>query len=1533
MPSTSSELPLSDGTSQAQRHWPELDPAHALIDERGPLDWLAFVRAYARELVHVDAGPLAPANAQGDWRGLLPEDSGRGDPLDDALRWLQAPHSLSPERAAPFQRPHVALLLAFTRLLELSRDGLNQLPARHLQHWLDEVLQLRPRPARPDRVHVIAELEDRVPRLLLPAGTWLAAGPDALGRPRRYRSLADLVASPVRVAQLRSLRADIVSTGVRQALLQYRDAGTRPQAFVAALRVALGQPAPGDALPVPIHAGLPVGGTGRRPAEIDFEALMQALVPLRFIASGFAMPLVDDWRRLMRLRRQRLQHDRSDWATVNAVLAQVAQARGNNPPFKPQRDDAFDDNLRQALGLDAAAFARLYDGLPEVKSADQAWRVLATRPDVQGFVQHTLRLSLADFDRMMQAKLRTDVDWSAIQSLIEQAARRQKGLPDLSLPPALRAQRNVDLLLDQALGLRSLPVAGGLDGFQAVVEGIERWFALPAETVEALLSVAQRMPPPEAPDWQRVADWLEQVHRESRLQRRRQALRQRGEAAHRAAATAGETAAGAWAAAIRALLPAVLGLELPAAEALDRLRSLGLRSDELDWIERLQQGRAQQSELEAAQPGFESQWDALWQRLATVLEVAQRNRENLVIAAPVQRRWRWLHAAADARQVRATAPGRSPADAESAEANEASEAAEAAAVPRWRPFGAVPPARRDRPPSPVIGWALASPLLALAEGQRSVQLLLGCDGDAAAFDADTLRLMFAPAEAQPGVATRLPWQLEFSSAKGWLVASRVTLSWNEGATPFGGYVLPAGLDLPPLRQLRLSAELDARQPALVPPELAVHGLSAEAPVLRLMLAPVWDDGADAWTSSYALLRRLRLRRLKLTVAVSGLDHLLLRNDQGVLDSRQPFEPFGHQPGSGARLQIGHAELVSKPLDSVSLRYAWMAPPASLDAHYANYPGPPKTASFTARLGLREGRLFMPGPQPLPLFGGGSTTADMLQRLDRPPEPGRPALPRAGQDDVGDWSRSLVWELDGDFQHAVYPTLALQKSLELAAAIAKRDPPPVASAYQVNAPYTPKLKRLSVDYTASSEGPASADAPWLRLLHVHPFGAHALAADELRDGCALLPEQEAEGELFIGLAGVQAPQRLSLLLQLAEGSADPDVPPPELRWSVLSANRWLPLQTGGTDAGLLADGTRGLINAGIVELALSVVAPSSRMPQADPGRPGGLMWLRVQAAAGCAGVCDVVDLHPNALLAEFVDQDNAPEHLARPLPAAQISGPLQPQAGLARLKQPYASFGGRMAEDDALFRVRVSERVRHRQRALTPWDHERLVLAQFPQLHQVRCLRADDYPPSLRPPPGTVTLVVVPAMAHRHPFEPDAPKLPADQIRDIQAFMANKLPPGVQLRVLNPRLVTLRVRCGVRLRPGSDEALVRTQLTAALNRFLSPWAYDDGAELLIGGRLYASRILHFIEQQPMVDYLAELRLFTSDDGGDHYTPVPLPALGPDGSSDGYAASAGRPDAVLVAARSHEFVVIGEADYRDEGLGGIGHMRLEFDFIVA
>jgi hypothetical protein len=254
----------------------------------------------------------------------------------------------------------------------------------------------------------------------------------------------------------------------------------------------------------------------------------------------------------------------------------------------------------------------------------------------------------------------------------------------------------------------------------------------------------------------------------------------------------------------------------------------------------------------------------------------------------------------------------------------------------------------------------------------------------------------------------------------------------------------------------------------------------------------------------------------------------------------------------------------------------------------------------------------------------------------------------------------------------------------------------------------------------------------------------------------------------------------------------------------------------------------------------------------------------------------------------------------------------------------------MAEQDASFYVRVSERLRHKHRALTPWDYERLVLERFPQIYKAKCLRAD---PITHPhDPGIVELVVIPDIKNRITFDPFEPKAPADQIRDIEAFLEDKTPPFASVTVKNAHYVAVKVRCGVRFLPGQDEGFCRRRLNEELNRFLSPWAYEEGADLVIGGSVYANSLINFIDRRDYVDYVAEFELFTSDDG-EHFTFIPPPP--PDAElPEGYHAPATRPDAILVAARDHEFDVISEAGgYRLEDLTGIDYMKIELDFIVA
>lgn len=1506
--------PTVDGTSQAARRRPELDPAFATLDGRSTADLLAFARAFAGGLHYVDE----QGQPQGDWQGLFPDVDG----LVEAADYLRAPERFSTERAAPHARPHFALLLALLDLLSLARDQLNGLTGRHLDHFYRNVLRMVGKPAVADRLHVLLVPGSGVQRLRLPAGTLLKAGKDAAGHERLFRTRTDGLASPARVAELRSLRVDIRTTDIRQASRQYLVGGTRQQAFMAMWRIVLGDPLPGDALPVPVLPGLPpAAATGAPPAQVDFDTLVQADRIVAFVVDGLGWPLFDDFRRLMQLRAERLAGDAGDWQGINRLLAEAGRRR--DPAFQqpPAAADDFHANLRAALGLSTADYRQLYNRLPEVDSVEDAFSLLDREPEVQAFVRDELHLPLDDFKALMQLKLRLDGQWTEIAALIEAGGQRRD--PVRLMTPEQRTVRNTDALLAAAHARLDWPVTGGLDGLHAAFQAIEAYFCMSAEAFHFSMGVAQRSlarPPTQGADtaaddaeWARVHALCAEANAALQFRRRREVLQR---------AAAPGLAAGDAARALVDMLTAVLGEPLALDDGLQRLAGLGVGAADLAALQAL----ARQLKRASA---------ADWQRAAAVLEVAQRNRQAFVPAAPERVLWHHAYPALDATAVRA--PG---------------QAADAPA-PRWWPFGSVAAAgQRQVVPAAVLGWAVASPLLALAEGSRSVQWWLALDGDPSCFDDDAMRrLLPAPAGGTADGAVLPdsvhPFQVECSGADGWLVPATVQVLL---LPQHHEYPAVAGVDPRGWRMLQISITLQEQQPALVPPTAALHGIDGQQPQLRLMLRPAWDDAQNRHHTAYQTLARLRLQRWRLAVNVSGLAGLALRNDGGVLDPKKPFEPFGPTPSSGARLSIGHAELVGKSLDRLVLRGAWMGAPVSLIEHYRNYEGAPKPESFTLRAGLRDGPGFTPGPDLLPLFGADRPGAWALS-LPLVAETGRLMTESPASDDVADWRRCWVLELAGDLQHAAYPARALRKSMEMAAAVAASmtgGAKPVADAYIVNPPYTPKLKSLVADYSASCEQPAVLAGPGRNsgvLLHWHPFGQEALlpaAAASIDTAAAapqvdpdadpvwrpgmrvpLLPAYGAEGAFYIGLASVQAPQRLSLLVQLAEGTADPDVAPQPVRWSVLSGNRWRSLQAGPLEGSLLADGTRGLVQSGIVELQLPVVSPSSLMPGAAASgpNPAGRYWLRLQRDRAIEGVCDLVALHPHAVLAERVLAEGLPpgDDLADPLPAGQVSGPLEPVPGLAKLLQPYSGFGGRSAEQGAHFNTRVSERLRHRQRALTPWDYEHLVLEQFPQLHKVKCLRSDE----LGGEPSRVDLVVVPDIANRFPFDPFAPQASADLIRDIEAFLADKTPAFAQVRVKNPYFVALKVRCGVRFMPGTDEGYCRDRLNHELNRFLSPWAYDEGADLVIGGSIYANSIINFIEQRDYVDYIAGLRLFTVEAG--------RPTLVPEGP--GYHASAGRADAVLVAASSHEFDVIALTDYRLAGFGGIGNLRIELDFSVG
>lgn len=1430
-----------DGTSQADRLLEALNPGYVSIDERDVEDLLTFVRQYARELQYFDL----TNQPNGDWSTFL-------GPSDDELRLadvaalLNDPTKFAPETNRELFRPHFVLFLTFLKLFRAAQSQLNAIGGRHLDFYYRQVLGMAKQPATPDQVSLLLDLATGVDAVEVPAGSRVSAGQDSLGREMSYATDRTIVVNRAQIAKLSSLYLDRRIIGFPEARTSHLN--DRSGAVMAMLKLALGDPNPGDPLP-PYPTGKP----------IDDALLASIRDSLQFAGTNLYLEFFD-LRSLIALKHRRDAAD-ADWIQINQILQNAGKKRDANFKLPSLTSRDFDGNLQLAVG-GKPDFA----GLPEVKSVYDLYDH-RTRSDAIQFIQQKLFMDPPAFVTMMQVKIRIDSEWAEINRILQQAGAAKTPGFQLAATPGfdptnfaanLKAAVNPDF--------SHLQGVADIEGYYSAILQVEGYFFVSAEEVLLVLTTFQKTnPDPKPSEWNQVDQILAKAHREKVYAGRRAALKRIRE----------QFGLNGFAAMVRYALgedPSQSSSSNP----LDRLKPFVLRDADF-------------ATLQAASSGPPSQQD--WASIYAIVEVAQRNREAMPEPVAQKVDWLNLYPADDAtQQVVVGFEGSTD-------------------LPRWRTFGMSPAsATVDSPPASLLGWAINSPLLAMSEGSRAITLTLGFRPEQ--FDQATLA----------DFLSTNPIRIEISTQKGWKEAT-------VPAPTFGMYAALTGAVASDLKAMQWKLLFDETVDAFTPPPAGQVGDSSAWPVLRLTLKQMWNPDTRQFSMPYPQLADLLLVAAFVKVEVAGLKSLSLANDEATLDPKKPFLPFGSSPTAGARFYIGHPEIVAKKLDNVTFNLEWLGAPTDLVAYYKTYdvkelasPG-----AFTAKISLtdlqanrtllNQALLFATPPTDPCMFSASLAPAKLPAGYVYDQLPGAVV-----GSDLLSWNRYFVWELNApDFQHQKYPAVAVGKAVDLSAAIAKQTlKPEDAGTYKVNPPYTPKLKSLKVDYAASLEVRVenSGRDAMNQMFHIHPFGYSYVAADPTSAGFSFLPRYDNQGELYLGLQDVSAPQNVALLFQAAEGSADPDLVSPSIAWSVLDGDRWVDLDKQS----ILVDTSRGLINTGILEFELPPVTPSLRLP-------GGYYWIRAAAATNSTAVCDTVAFHTQTVSATFVDNDNAPDHYATPLPADSVKKFAPPIAGISAVHQPYTSRGGRVAEQDALFYTRVSERLRHKQRALTAWDYERLVLARFPEIYKVKCVPASlSQDPDT---PGTVRLIVIPDIRNKRPFDPFEPKASADTLTNIEEFLADKVPSWATLSVGNPHYVAVKVRLAVRFSVAGDENYYKQVLNDELNRYLSPWAYEQGADIVIGGRIYANSIVDFVDRRPYIDFVANIELFRSDDG-ENFARILLPAPG---DPQGYFIEADRSDAILVAARQHEIDVISDTGYSVQLLIGIDYMKLELDFVVA
>ncbi|MEZ0130668.1 phage baseplate protein, partial [Flavobacterium sp. LBUM151] len=206
-----------------------------------------------------------------------------------------------------------------------------------------------------------------------------------------------------------------------------------------------------------------------------------------------------------------------------------------------------------------------------------------------------------------------------------------------------------------------------------------------------------------------------------------------------------------------------------------------------------------------------------------------------------------------------------------------------------------------------LGFAIASPLLELQEGERNINITITFN-EAFVF------------EQGPFTVTDLVNNISIfcSGEKEWL----------------GEFKLDAAVSSISGKELRLVFQISKDIPAIVNYDQKILGeyFSGTEPIIRFLIHTEDKKG-------HYLFRNLvtkTIASIKVAVNVKDVTSLSLESDTGLLNAAKPFYPFTTQPTKGSSFLINYPEIFSKKWQNIGVTINWKNTPTSLKTHYDAY---------------------------------------------------------------------------------------------------------------------------------------------------------------------------------------------------------------------------------------------------------------------------------------------------------------------------------------------------------------------------------------------------------------------------------------------------------------------------------------------------------------------------------------------------------------------------------------------------------------------
>lgn len=823
-----------------------------------------------------------------------------------------------------------------------------------------------------------------------------------------------------------------------------------------------------------------------------------------------------------------------------------------------------------------------------------------------------------------------------------------------------------------------------------------------------------------------------------------------------------------------------------------------------------------------------------------------------------------------------------------------------------------------------LGFILSSPNLHLASGNREVNLIIDFEKSSI----QHLTMLLVDIAKNRGLSPEEIFYEIFAEA--FELSLTVETGWHQ----LSNYkvILPEDFLN---AQLTLRFTLPRSAPAIVTYNEEIHqtGVMLHQPAIKIEISN------RATIYPYSFLDRLKLSEIQIVTKVKNLGDYNLFNSYGPLDATNGIEFLGPIPRKGDYFMIGSKELFTKNVTELELSWNYGTFPfeqGGLKEYFAAYQKGVDNNSFKISLSGRSDYQFNPFKskkrQVFNLFeetpNNEISTSRNLEKIDLKRLEIKPDY-YLKSEEVEQFHKNsstgfLKFELIGPamgFGFDVYPKLfsdtVTHNASQSGLLKGEGDKKPIP-----NNPFVPAISDLNINYVSAhtivldqkrnhENNPETGEA----IYHLHPFGKQVLFEGGKAFGSYLFPQYEQEGYLFLGLEGIEPGSQINLLFDLEKSEKWEIGRQPYPDWVYLNNDQWKTFQS----ADILSDQTKGLIETGIISLRLPKDAQRSKILM-----PGNLFWIGVNLRNKAEFVSRTRNIYINAVLSEYqLGIEN--QERTQPLPAFSISEIEEPIPGIIGVVQPLPSFGGKKRLSELDYFNKVSERLRHKNRAICRWDIERLVLNQFEKVGQVKCIGNFQNERFIRK--GNIIVIVIPKVNNSTRFY--EPTFSQGELNRIKAFLQELTNPFVQIEVRNPTYEYLRIK-GKVIFNGMESGKGILKLVEDTAQYICPWFFANRMQAALGGSIKISDLFNFIQGLPYVEYLTGFSI--AQIKADSTNKVRLVDTANE-DFVGEVLEGGTPWSVFLLSMNHDFEVIETAEHHEATPTKLSEMRIGEDLLIG